>query len=464
MRGCRWMLIVLLLLLILVSGCGPGSPATTKSVGEGAVVATVSGEPIYARDFVLNYELGFPHLYRGSNTRLAYLNRIIDEKLLAHEGIRHGLLDRAEVKWKIEDLRDELLVEQVFQHYVNDSVRITPEDITLAMQQDQTSFRLRYLPAKSQLEARRLRDEAIREGLPALILEFVSQNDGLNLHPSDFESSYVKSHGLHPDLMAAVINLPMGEISTPVPYHGQFLLLELIDVRREPVALSGQTRATFEHVIFNKKAKALARDFIGSMMKPLDVRLKPAPYKSMREVLWQWYQEELPQGSLLAALLARKAPTADSLRLILDDVLITTSNGDWTVREFLAAFPATRYPLRHEQRAEFENDLYDAIGLTLRDHYFVKRALEENLDDDPAVHHELALWTDKWVYRVMRDELIDNKESVNEAVLQLRKRYPVVIHRAVLDTLTLSPPNHAGLTVFKGHTHRAAFPVADPVW
>lgn len=462
MRGLA--LFVLLCVLLSASGCGPEAPGATESSGEGAIVATVGGEPIYARDFVLNYELGFPHLHRGDNARLAYLNRIIAEKLLALEGTRQGLLDHEEVRRNIEDLREELLVEQVFQRYVNDQVSITPEDITLAMQQDRTSFQLRYLPAGSSAEGHRLRDEALRVGLPALIREFVSGNDEQNLHPSDFESPYITSHDLHPDLMAAIIDLPMGEISAPVPYHGQFLLLQLVDVRREPVSPSATARATFEQVVFHQKAKVLARTFIGSMMKPLDVRLKPASYRLLREELWHWHQEGPPQGNLLTELLTREASDTDNLRVILDDVLITTSDGDWTVRDFLAAFPATRYPLRHERREVFENDLYDAIGLTLRDHYFVQRALEEDMDENPALRHELALWTDKWVYRVLREELADSEETVGETLRRLREYYPVVVHHAVLDTLTLSAPNNTGLTVLKGHTLRPAFPVADPVW
>lgn len=462
MRGLA--LFVLLCVLLSASGCGPATPGSTEPSGEEVIVAMVGDEPIYARDFVLNYELGFSHPGRGDNPRIAYLNRIIDEKLLALEGIRRGFPDHAEVRRNIEDLREELLVEQVFQRYVNDQVSITPQDITLAMQQDRTSLQLRYLPARSSAEAHRLRDEALRRGLPALIREFVSRNDEQNLHPSDFESPYVTSHDLHPDLMAAIIDLPVGGISAPAPYHGQFLLLQLVDVRREPVSPSATARATFEQVVFHQKAKVLARTFIGSMMKPLDVRLKPASYRVLREELWRSYQEGPPQGNLLTAFLTREASDADNLRVILDDVLIATSDGDWTVRDFLAAFPAARYPLRHERREVFENDLYDAIGLTLRDHYFVQRALEEDMDEDPALRHELALWTDKWVYRVLREELADSEERVGETLRRLRERYPVVVHHAVLDTLTLSAPNNTGLTVLKGHTLRPAFPIADPVW
>ena len=71
----------------------------------------------------------------------------------------------------------------------------------------------------------------------------------------------------------------------PLPYHGQFLLLELIDVRREPVLPSGESRATYEQVVFARKAKAHAREFIGSVMKPLDVRIRPAPYTTLRAAL-----------------------------------------------------------------------------------------------------------------------------------------------------------------------------------
>ncbi len=454
------MCFVLIGVLFSISGCGPPNSVNPKSIDGEAIVATVGGEPIYATDFVLNYELGFPALFGGDRTRLAYLDRIIDEKLLALEGIRRGLLDHERIQRNIEDLREELLVEKVFQRYVNDRVNITPKDITLAMQKDRVSFRLRYLPAKSHAEAHRLRDEALKHGLAALIRDFVSKHDEQNLHPSDFESPFIRSSDLHPDLTEAIIDLPLGKISAPVAYQGQFILLEPIDIRREPLTLTAATRATYEQVAFQQKARVLARTFIGTMMKPLDVHLKPVPYRLMREELWRMHQEGPPPRNLLAALWARETNDDKDLRSMLDEVLITTSEGDWTVRDFLATFPAARYPLRHEDREDFENDLYDAIGLTLRDHYFVRRALDEGMDEDPALRHELALWTDKWVYRALREEL----SNIEETIRQLRDRYPLIINHTVLDTLTLSDPNSTGLTLLKGHTLRPAFPVADPMW
>ena len=68
------------------------------------------------------------------------------------------------------------------------------------------------------------------------------------------------------------------------------------------------------------------------------------------------------------------------------------------------------------------------------------------------------------MYRALREELADSEGTVGKTLRRLREHYPVVVHHAVLDTLTLSAPNNTGLTVLKGHTLRPAFPVADPVW
>ena len=346
----------------LSTGCGLDAPA---GFGENRVaVATVDGEPIYARDYVLNFEFGYPHLYRNGNTRLAYLNRMIDEKLLAQEGVRRGLLNHSGVRQLVRDLREELLVGQVFQRYVNDSVTVTEQDIMMAIQEEHTSFRLRYLPATSRMAVERMRDEAQEVGFAAATKAFLSRNE-YSLSSSDFESGLVKSHDLHPDLMAAIVNLPVGEISAPIPFRGQFLLLEVLEVRREPALASGQARSAAEQVVFNRKAKSRASDFIDSMMRPLGVRVKSAPYRTLREMLWQLYPQLPLHHNLLDALLDVNA--SDSLRVILDEILITTTRDDWTIREFLAAYPAARYPLRHQSRSAFENDLYDAIGIHSHD-------------------------------------------------------------------------------------------------
>ena len=453
-------------LMWLAAGCGPSDEKAAAPAEERSpVVAVVGDSAIYADDFRLNYELGFPHLRRGDDPREAYLQRLIDEKLLAMEGYRRNLHDSPDVQRQVQILREELLVEQVFERYVNDSVEVTDAEIREAMEKDRVSFKIRYLPFPTHGAAQAGRARAMQIGFSAAMTEFADASRDVPLRPEDLESPYVTWRDISPTLMHAIEHLPIGEISDPVLYHGSYLLLQVLDMRREPMTPVADPleRSRYEQVVFQRKARGRAREFIGSMMKPLDVRLKPRAYATLRDGLWRWHKDDPPEQNLLRALEGIEADYADSIRSVFDEVLITSKEGEWTVREFLAAFPIERYPLRHQRTADFESDLYDAVGLTLRDRAFVRRAEEEGLGDDPAVRHELALWSDKWVYRAMRAEIAQDGGSLDEVLGELRDRYDVEIRRDVLDTLDLSDPSSAGMTLLKGHTMRPAFPVVDAV-
>ena len=448
----------------LAAGCAPSDENAAAAPEERPpVVAVVGDSPIYADDFRLNYELGFPHLRRGESPREAYLQRLIDEKLLALEGYRRGLHERSDVQRQMQSLREELLVEQVFERYVNDSIDVTDAEIREAMEKDRVSFKIRYLPFPTIESARSGRAHAAQIGFSDAMGEFVEASTDVPLRAEDLESPYVTWRDISPTLMHAIENLPIGEISEPVLYHGNYLLLQVVDMRREaitPVA-DPLERSRYEQVIFQRKARSRARDYIGAMMKPLDVRLKPRAYTALRNGLWRWHKDNPPEKNLLRALEGLEADYADSIRAVFDQVLITSKQGEWTVREFLAAYPIERYPLRHQRTADFESDLYDAVGLTLRDRAFVRRAEEEGLGDEPSVQHELALWSDKWVYRALRADIAKEGGSVETALRDLRDRYRVEIRRDVLDTLDLSDPSSPGMTLLKGHTMRPAFPVVD---
>lgn len=432
----------------------------------GPVVAVVNGEPIYSRDFVINYELGFPHLRRGEDPRAVYLQRVIDEKLLAVEGYRRGLQNDPAVQRRLEDLREELLVERVFERYVNENVAVSEEEILEAMQKDQVSFKVRYIPAPSLERARALRERALQTGFDRAMADFIASQPDVPVQREDLESPYVTWRDIHPALMAAIEDVPVGGVSQPVRYNGSYLLVQVVDVRREPVSPANhvEERSRYEQAVFQQKARARAREFIGSMMKPLDVRIKPRPFVTLRNHLWRWHQDDPPKGNLLRALEGNDKPHGDSLRSILDNVLITSKEGEWTVRRFLREFPIERYPLRHNTTQDFESDMYDAIGLTLRDQSFTRRAEKEGLDRAPEYVHELGLWSDKWVFRAFVEKIDREGGSVADTLRLLRSRYPVEIRHRVLDSLELSAPHSAGVTLFKGHTARPAFPVADAAW
>lgn len=494
---------------LLAAACGGAPPA-----GDAAVVATVGDAVITADDFARSYELGFTHLKHGDDPRGAYLQHMIDEALLAREGYRQGLDADPEVQAQVANLRAELLVEQVFEREVNRHVEVTDAEIDAAMQQERVQFRLRYLPAPGRAAAERLAQAARTEGFDAARDRVLAADAGRGWRPEDFESPYLTAADLDPALLQAVADLPVGAVSAPVPYRGSYVLLQVADVRRAagPPAADAEARARYRQVVFQQKAKEAAGRYLRETLQPLDLRLKPAAFRALRDALYAWYRDEPPARSLRRALEAAEGPDAARVRALYADTLFTTRDGAWTVAAFLDAYPVSRYPLTTATEEAFQGALYDAVGLTVRDRAFVARAEAEGWDEAPEVEAELARWRDKWVHRALLARIADTVlvsdadaraaferrraryagddgtvpafEAVAERVraderaarvrarlapvlAELRARYPVEVRRAVLDTLGVADPSGRAspdVLFFKGHTGRPAYPVVDPSW
>ncbi len=500
----------MLLCAVMLSAC------QANDVQDGdPLVARVGSIEITASDFVKSYEFGFNVNKRGSDPRRAYLDRMIEEALMAAEGYRLGLDEAREVQRREASLREELLVEQVFERRVNDQISVSDNDIVQAMQQDRVSFKLRYLLAFDRAAAERMKADAERDGFDATLDRLIAGDVENTWNRDDFESPYVTAHDIDPVLMNAIEDLPVGEFSEPVRFRDGYIVLQVTDIRQEPIppVTDATERSRYEQVVFQQKAKAAARRLIGEMMGPRQVEVSSKPFLALRDALWTWYRDRAPVVNLKVSVDQSDDAAAQALRELYPDVLITSTDGTWTVEEFLREYPVDRYPLSTRSESEFDRDLYDAIGLMLRDAEFVRIAEKEKLGDNPEVRHELRIWRDKWVQqeliRQVRDSISVSEEDVrayydahprqylrgqeqevapfhevadevredvkverlrvymDSYLEELRQRHPVEVYSDVLDTLEVSgagPPGSPDALIFKSHTGRLAHPLVDPAW
>ncbi len=474
------------------------------------VVAKVGPEHISAEEFRLSYGLGFPHLTRGpASSRENYLQRMIDERLLALEGSRIGLHETDEVRRKVSSMRAELLVERIFQQEVNDQVVVTESIVREAIGRVSVRFKLRYLPAASPEHAVLLRAKVASEGFEAAARTVASTLDVPGIVDS-FESPYLTANEIDETLLLAIADLEPGNWSDPVSFRGAYILVQVLDVRRDvaDAALDPQARDRIEHVQFLREAKRLTREFVTTTMQPHDLRIKPRVYNRLRNNLWEWLSQEPPPNNLFHALKQSGAASADSLRALLPELLMTTRDEEWTVERFLLGYPADRYPLSVDSRQSFESDLFDAFGLAVRDRVLVAMAEDRGMDGEKNFETELRSWTNKFVYRALYNFIADTvtvsqadvreyfrrhrqhysdsfsfehveaevtadaksarvAATITSLLDRLRETYPVVIERDVLDHVDIPDPrapSEPPVTVLKGHTGRFAYPVVDPHW
>lgn len=510
MRGGRprsfpYTRLVALAVVAWVAGCG--SSETPEA--DRPAVATVGDTEIAAEDFARSFELGFPHLKQGPDPRQAYLDHMIAEALLAREGYRLRLDTTAAVRDQLDDLRDELLVEQVFEREVNSRVSVSEAEVQRALQEEAVRFRLRYLPAATVEEARAVRATAEAEGFDAALARQIEGRPDVALRPEDFVTPFLGPAEVPTPILSAIQDLPVGTPSTPIAAGGQYLIVEVVDVQREPVGLDPEAARRVRATLEQQRAKALAREYVTGRMQPIGLTLKGGAFRALTASLWDWVRTlDGPPLTLASALAADRGPEAEAVRNRLGDVLATTVDGEVTVADLLVGYPARRYPLSTDDRNAFQSDLYDAVGLTLRDRAFTEQAREQGWGEAPAVTADLRRWRDKWVYLAMVDYIADTT-SVSDAeaadyrqrhaayydglrlgadalttraradaqrakaraalprvVASLRDRYPVTVDPEAAAAAVPDADATPGLPVllFKAHTGRPLYPIADPAW
>ena len=403
--------------LLLLGGCMPNEP-------EDRVIALVGDASITTMEFERDFEQGFPDLKEGPDPTLAYLERMIAEQLLAQEGYRIGLDSTAVVRRKVESLTKELLVERVFEEDAARSVSVTPAEIDSLRRLDAIQISLRFLPASNLESAKRLRQQYIEEGFSSAVADLSTSEGWMRgLRPSDLETNSVSPASLDPVVWEAIRNLPVGEVSLPVSFRGAFLLVEVLDIFRTPIAAEpGQEEmARYQQVAYTEKARIAARALIKRTVVDSDLRIKGATYGSLEQALWDWLSSETQQGQEGVLTLAHRLETdltleAEVVRNLQTQTILETVDRSWTVEEFLAEYPHDRYSLSLRSYDEFRSDLYDAFGLLVRDRLFVRKAVAEGYDQASDLADEVKRWTDKWVYEVYRDHVADTVAVRDEDV------------------------------------------------
>ncbi len=495
-----------LLSVLLIAGCGEDDG---PAVADDEVVARVGDVAIGAEDFARSFELGFPHLKQGPDPRRAYLDHMIAEALLAQEGYRLGLDTTAAVRAQVADLEDELLVEEVFEHEVNDRVLVSEAEITEALQANAVRLRLRYVPASSYVEAEGVRSAIEEDGFDAALAQQLARRSDVPLRAEDFVTPLLSPAEVPAPVLDAIRDLPVGTPSAPIRAAGQYLVVEVADVQRQPVEIDAEARERARQTLVQQEAKALAREYVTGRMEPIGLRIKAGVFRQLTGALWDWYGTlDGPPLHFADALRDARGSEADVLRDLRDEVLATTRDGRLTVGDLLATYPSRRYPLSTKTEDAFQSDLYDAIGLTLRDAAFTEQAREQGWDEAPAVAADLRRWRDKWVYQAMVDHVADTttvsdgdvatyrqrhdayydglglaaaalaaqvradarrakaRAALPRVVAALRQRYPVTVDAEALAAAVPDAEAAPGLPVmlYKAHTGRPIYPVADPAW
>ncbi len=499
-------LFLLTVLLLALAGC---NSAENNEV----ILARIDDEIITAAAFQLNYEFGHGHLRRGEDPRSAYLNFMIFERVLALEAQKINLDTSQAIIHAMHTLREELLIERVFEEKALANIAVTEQEIRDEINRTAVSFQFRFLPAHSEQDARDLYEQVLEQGYENVLEARKEDYAELNIFEGNLRSPLVKAEDMDPVILEVLKDLEINTPSKPAEFQGQWYIFEVVAIERQPLAEADYTQKapTYQKILYNKKAMELATAFVAETMEPMQVVTRRQGFDLLNDALWVWYRHETPARNLLHYIEEQGWETPFTQKLVdnFEAPLVQFDGQTWTIRTFLEHFTPGRYILRARETQAFKARLADVVALVVRDAVFLKMAEEERLAEQPHYQQTLARWKDKWMFQAFRKILMDStpiadaevkayyeqkdeeragdfhpydrlsaqdKNRIKKKLMQdfmasyvdsVSAFHEITINETVLDTLPLAVSTvnpYMTVHLFKNNANKMPFPIVDPNW
>lgn len=464
--------VLLSILVLFLSACNRHEMAE-----QDVVLAQIGNDVITVNDFLLNYEFGHAHLRTGEQAKRDYLNFMIYEALMAQKAEDLRLDTLPNMRNAMNTLREELLIERVFDEKVLSRVEVTQDEIEAEINKASVSFKFRFMPASSKQDADQMFVDMQAHGFESVLEERKEQIPELSAVEGQLQSPYVKADEIDVELLNIIKDLELNAPSPPAMYRGQWYIFEVQDIRRIRLAPEDYENksSSYEKVIYNRKALEQGGAFIAQTMEPLNVRTKRAGFDVLESALWEWYNDEQPESNLRYYMieLGLEKPYIQQIIENYAVPLVEFSGDLWTIETFVTHFSPGRYIMTTKSRDAFKARLADVLALVVRDHVLLDIASEESMDDHVAYAQDIRKWELSWLSLEYKKWLASdssvtwNAEAFGQHARRLLQENEVSIRWGVLDTLTTSiPEGSPGPTVhlLKSNSNKRPFPIVDAGW
>lgn len=448
-------------------------------------VAIVGGRTISSRDFLMNYEFGYPHLKAGTDPatrKRAYLRAMVNELLITQEGFRRGFDASPRVHDDDRRTMTALLTDALIRTEVVARTSVPDEEIREAINRSKVSFTLRYWGEPTRTRALAVRQSMYQEGFMAVVDSIRRAHADVRIDPAMLESGEMNAFMIDPDVLAAIKDLGTGEISAPVAMHGGYYIFQVTGIKRHGIMeqeYAGQYE-TMKKVLLNARYDEGIQTFVAGFMTPKRVVTKALPFGALCDAVLAWKNSTDQRSMMLRDAVLSPTPAEPRYRALArmkDDPIVTYEGGQFTVGQLLNVFYPSLRDLDDADPARVRHLLSEQVALTVRDQLLAGEARRRGLDADPTVVHEREQWLRKAVYDETCMRLLGpmaGREGIRHAraVLEhtadsLRTTIPITINEQVLDTLQVnasSATRPLGMQLFKLGSKRPAIPVTDGIW
>jgi len=493
-----------------------------NEIPQDQIIARVGDDVITVDEFKYSYEFSFSPTREGANPRKTYLDYMIKEKLLALEGYEEGYGKSAYVTRRFNQRRYLDILESFYQGHVHNKVKISEDEIQDAIKKGSVKFRLRIWPTEDLEQAQQALDEARKIGLLAYMRKQWAKKEVSLDNEKHFETDWIDFLDMRPEILDGVKDLPIGDISEPLPFDNGYALFQVLDIKREGIKVDelkrGVRRKKLMARIHDIKADRIVHDLMDSVLTPMDIRVDGQVAHKLTPLLYNWVNDGLPTGLSVLEFLDNPLPDSakqylKTIKKMLNEPIVRLNGGEKTVRDYFQYMDYYRRALTQKgSLEEFQAAFLTEIGSMMKNNAFVSLGEKEGFAQVDSVAKDLRLWKNKWVYEAYRADQVKGLTTTEEeereyfknhwrelpvadvdstkferfrpyvrlevlhdkhiSVLDKRldklyKKYPVWINEAILDSLDLDDKdNSRNISIFvrRNFSNQAAVPTVDMKW
>ena len=363
------------LIVCIALFCGIWYWMNRKVNPDDIVIARIGDSEITVKDFRLNYEFGLPNLKPGDNVtemKRAYLNYMINEKLLAQEGYKLNLDNTQRVQELRSELIGEEMVKSILKYEVADKITVSPDEIKDAINKSSVSFKFNFWPTSSFPEAVRLREEMRKNGFMNTVQKVIKSNPEIKVDSTVFQTKELSWLDIEPDLLNVIKDLPKDQISEPILLNNVYYLFQVTGIYRSAVMEGDYLKnaPSVRKIVYNNKLKDETFKYVSSFMIPKNVVTKGGPFIILANALAEWKTNPIgDQLSFRDAVRSsnEKYPAMLKLKQNGTRVLTEYEGGALTINKSLDLLDVSKIKIEPNNQYDFRKQLNQQLAQTIRD-------------------------------------------------------------------------------------------------
>ena len=381
------------------------------------ILAKVGNEVITSDDFIFRYGLqpkpgARPRTYEDKKR---FLDRMVENKLLALYGINHGYTTDPRILPQLKAITKDILIKELYQKHVSDQVKISDQELRDGFVKSKIKIRARHLFVKTKEKA----DSLLKMLNQGYTFHQLSRNlfRDTTLANNGGDVGYFTFGDMDEDFERAVYQLKPGEISGPVKTHWGYHIIKVEDRVENPMITESEFQTKkhrIKRVIRQRKEAQLANEYVRNFMKDKHVVVKAkavnflvAAARKIKKRADSLLPEDLP---LLID--EEIAQIRKEIEVHQKDVIVEFAGGSWDIETFFRKIAETLPADRPDLTSHLS--IAKKLAIMVRNEFLYEEALRNSLDRTDFARQRLNEETSRLVANLVREDVVNSIKIADE--------------------------------------------------